>query len=132
MELVYFLFLLGLICAGIKIATEEFGGIILLFVGIGLFFLHYSEHNSDITLIKNQEAYVQVQQDYINSLKVSLEAIQDKTNTLANQDSPVATLALKISDAEKDIRDAKKQVLEAQMSIDKRQNGITAWVLWFY
>lgn len=132
MGVLIFIVAILLIIVCLIIASEE---PVFIFVGAAIFAIFfifpYVEHVSDITTIHNHDRIVEIQEKRIDRISSRLDKVEDKGNSTWNKDTPVATMMDSLVEAENKITEAQENILSAEMSIQKRENGITSYILWF-
>ena len=121
----------------IIVTANDVGGVVC---GIVLFLvlfacgvvIPYVSHNSSLANIENSAAIVKIQEDYKERLKSQLESLPKVNASLMNADSPYKAIVSEIAVAEQKIATANETVLDSKISIQKRERGMTSYILWFF
>lgn len=94
-------------------------------------FTSWSCHADDLAVIKEQTRVISVYEQQKEELTKTLNTFQYPESSLLNADSPVASIVLGLSDAEKMLADARKIEAEAYKSIESRKIGPMSGVVNF-
>lgn len=86
-------------------------------------------HISDIALIRNAETLYSVREKAIDRISDELASLPGQT-ALMNADSPAKTLIETKSEYVTALTDLQMEVAQAQVSIERRKMGPSAWVVW--
>lgn len=109
-----------------------FGLVLFLVVfGIGIV-IPYAFHNASLATIENSVEIVKIQEDYKSRLKAQLDTLPKVDGALMNGDSPYKSIISEIAVSEQKIVSANETILSAKMSVQKRERGMTSYVLWFF
>lgn len=110
--------------------------VISLIVGfltaIFLYVMPFGILNSDVNTIIHGNEYIQMEQEYANSLREKIDNLPDADSALMNADTPVATMVENLHAAENRIRERRVDILDAKRNIAERRVGMTSYIFWFY
>ena len=115
---------------------DEFGIVfgVLLFIfafTCGIAF-PYMSHNSSLATIENSAEIIKIQEDYKLKLKGQLDSLPKVDVSLMSGDSPYSSIISEIARSEQKILTANEEVLSAKIKIQKRERGLTSYILWFF
>jgi peptidoglycan hydrolase CwlO-like protein len=113
------------------VSDAAFCGFLLLFLALPPLITPLMIHNYDVTTINNAHKMLQIRQDALDSIDAQLQNFSTQT-ALMNADAPFSSLAKEKSQFVREISEIKEKVLEAEMRIERRKRGFTAYVTWFF
>lgn len=132
-----FILMVAFLVIAILIMTTSHDGLgfglilFLIIFGVGVI-IPYSFHNSSLATIENSAEIVKIQEDYKSRLKAQLDTLPKVDGALMNSDSPYRSIISEIAISEQKIVTANEEILSAKMSIQKRERGLTSYILWFF
>ena len=137
MGIFIFMMIMSIAAAAVFLAIFDKEGPFIGIVILGLVFcfgilMPYSLHNMDLTRIEHSLEIVQIQEDYREGLKEQLNTLPELNGSLMNEDSPYRSIISQIAASEGRIAAANENVLDSKMSIERRERGLTSYILWFF
>jgi len=132
-----FVLLVIFIILSVLLMISSWEGSIVGFVMFVILFgcgvaIPYTSHNSDIANIENSQAIIKIQEDYKDRLNSQLNSMPKIDGSLMNGDSPYKSIVSEIAVAEQKIASANERVLESRIDIQKRERGLTSYIIWFF
>lgn len=106
--------------------------------GVGMFFLIIFclliglpayDHNSDLVLMKHGNKLVEIRLDAIKEIDKQISSIS-LPSSLMNADSPVRSYVETKARYQDEITTRKEDIVKAELSIERRKMGFTAWTVW--
>lgn len=130
-SLVFLLFAILLVVAGVVTLSQEAEGIIIVGLGVAMLAIPVVSHNSDIVNRDMADVVILEHESHIQSLEGQMSNLPTLQQGIVNADTPVHTVVVELTEARKSLRAAKLDKIDSIKSIEKRKRGVTQWVTWF-
>lgn len=129
MEIIYFIFILVLFVGGVIVISD--GGIFPVGIALLLFAIPYSGQIKDSVVVSEGDRIVSVTEEYRDRIKEEINSLPKIQSSLMNGDTPYLAMLDNLAGAEQKILESKKDIITAEMRIQRRKLGVTAFVFWF-